>query len=132
MSNYKNCRDITDRNCKDEKLCSYLYSRSVEYLFTEFSLLTVTAISVDCYLALRLHLHYRELVTVKRVLMALATIWTMDFLTHVLYLTIVNVLFLTFSVVLYVLCIVVMIWCYFKIFQTIRRHQDHIGAQIVI
>ena len=103
------------------------------YFFTEISFLTLTAISVDRYLALRLHLRYRELVTVKRILMALVIIWTVNVLVYVLPWTIVkNVSIFRFVLSLDLLCTVVMIWCYFKIFQIIRRHQAQIGAQVVI
>lgn len=39
------------------------------------SLLTVTAVSMDRYLALRLHLRYGELITVKRAVLVLVGIW---------------------------------------------------------
>ncbi|KAJ7392466.1 hypothetical protein OS493_012131 [Desmophyllum pertusum] len=39
------------------------------------SLLTVTAVSMDRYLALRLHLRYKELITIKRAIFLLVGIW---------------------------------------------------------
>ena len=103
------------------------------YLFTEFSLLTLAAISVDRYLALRLHLRYRELVTVKRVLISLLITWMVILLVKFLPLAFVqNVSIFMFVVSLDLLCVIVMIWCYFKIFQIIRRHQNQIGARVVI
>ena len=39
------------------------------------SLLTVTAVGLDRYLALRLHLRYRELITIKRVIIIIGIIW---------------------------------------------------------
>lgn len=39
------------------------------------SLLTVTAVSLDRYLALRLHLRYKELITIKRVIIVIGIIW---------------------------------------------------------
>ena len=39
------------------------------------SLLTVTAVGVDRFLALRLHLRYKELITVRRVTVAIGTVW---------------------------------------------------------
>lgn len=39
------------------------------------SLLTVTAVSLDRYLALQLHLRYKELVTIKRVVIVIGIIW---------------------------------------------------------
>ena len=116
------------------KMANYVFTfifKASTYLFTEISLFTVTVISGDRYLALRLNLRYRELVTTKRVLIALVIIWTADVITYFLFLaTVKNILFLTFSAVLFLLCIVVMIWCYFKVFQIIRRYQDQIGAQV--
>ena len=39
------------------------------------SLFTVTATSLDMYIALYLHLRYKEIVTVKRITVILATVW---------------------------------------------------------
>lgn len=39
------------------------------------SLLTVTGVSLDRYLALRLHLRYKELITIKRVIIVIGIIW---------------------------------------------------------
>ena len=103
------------------------------FVFAEFSFLTLMAISVERYLALRLHLRYRELVTIKRVSMALVVTWVVGVLTYVLLLSIVHsVQFLTLTTFLGLLCIVFTIGCYAKIFQIIRRHQDQIGAQDVL
>ena len=48
-------------------------------LLTLTSLITVTAISVDFYLALHLHLRYKELVTVGRMVRVLVGIWVCAF-----------------------------------------------------
>ena len=102
-------------------------------LFIFISFFTLTAISIDRYLALRLHLRYEELVTVKRVLMALLIIWTVDVLLYVLPLALVdNISSFLYPLILLPTCIVVTIWCYFKIFKIILRHQSQIQAQVVV
>ena len=84
---------------------------SLIYLFTKFSLLTLTAISVDRYLALRLHLRFEELVPVKKVVIALLITRTVVLFVNVLPLAIVqNVSIFKFVLSLDLLCVVVMIW----------------------
>ena len=102
-------------------------------LFVSISLVTLTAISVDRYLALRLHLRYRELVTVKRVLMALVTMWIAAVLVFVVPMAIFrSVLSLTTKLVVISMCFLTTLWCYSKIFNIVRRHQSQIQAQVVI
>ena len=93
------------------------------------SFLTVVAISVDRYLALRLHLRYRELVTVKKVLMILASIWAVNVLHAVLALTGFHAFIFSSSFTLMFLS--TMAWCNLKILKTIHRHQTQIQAQAV-
>ena len=84
---------------------------SLIYLFTRFSLLTLTAISVDRYLALRLHLRFEELVPVKKIVIALLITRTVVLFVNVLPLAIVqNVSIFKFVLSLDLLCVVVMIW----------------------
>ena len=99
-------------------------------LFVYASLFTLTAISVDRYLALRLHLRYRELVTVKRGLMVLVTIWLVDFAFVVWFVFHKSSFFVT-SRSLILVCTFVAVWCYLQIFKIIRRHQAQIRAELV-
>ena len=108
---------------------SLLVLAFASYFFMGISFLTLIATSVDRYLALRLHLRYRELVTVKRVLMILASIWTTNALLAVWALT--RFYSFIFSCLFILMFILVMVWCNFKIFKTIHRHQAHIQAQAV-
>ena len=93
------------------------------------SLLTVTAISVDRLLALLLGLRYRQVVTLKRIYLALSCFWvlsiissTMSFWHH----------FITFcyGYIVKSLCVVTSIVSYAKIFITLRRNQVHAQGHV--
>ena len=61
----------------------------IQHTFTFASFLTVVAISVDRFLAIHLHLRYQELVTQKRVVAVVISIWILSVLFSLLifYLT---------------------------------------------
>ena len=100
------------------------------YFFAGVSLLTLIAVTVDRYLALRLHLRYSELVTVKRVLVLLLSIWTVSVLNSAVW-ALTKFFSYIFSCSFILIFISVTVWCNFKIFKTIRRHQVHMQAQAV-
>ena len=54
--------------------------------FCATSLFTLSAISVDRYMSLYLHLRYKELITVKRVTVLLVNIWLFSFVCSLLFL----------------------------------------------
>ena len=96
-------------------------------LLTLASLITVTAISVDFYLALHLHLRYKELVTVARMVRVVVGIWVCAFTAallniwyrkHVTYV----------SVSLAFLCLLVTTTAYFKVFRIVQHHQTQIHS----
>ncbi len=85
------------------------------------SLLTVTAVSVDRYLALRLHLRYKELITVKRVIIVMATIWLIGAFIGSLWLykpEMVKINVMTTIVV----CLLTATFCYIQIYRVVSRH----------
>ncbi|XP_078350738.1 melanocyte-stimulating hormone receptor-like [Oculina patagonica] len=104
----------------------------VGYMLCSVTLLTLTAISVDRLLALSLGLRYRQVVTLKRTYVTVATFWVVSSVASISYLanhqiTIwyghMNILF----------CVVTSIFSYLKIFLTLRHHQaqvqDHVQQQ---
>ena len=52
----------------------------IQLIFTDTSFLSVVAISVDRFLAIHLHLRYQELVTHKRVVAMVFSIWILSLL----------------------------------------------------
>jgi hypothetical protein len=93
------------------------------------SLFTMTAIAVDRYLALVLHMRYRALVTVRRVSFAVFFIWSFSLLAnglrYVLGFKTNN------AVVILVMCscLVTSTYCYLRIHGIVRRHKRQIKDQ---
>ena len=96
-------------------------------LLTLASLITVTAISLDFNLALHLHLRYKELVTVARMVRVVVGIW-MCALTP----TLLNIWYLKHityvSVSLISLCLLVTTTAYFRVFRIVHHHQTQIHS----
>ena len=86
------------------------------------SLLTLTVISVDRFLALLLGLRYRHVVTFKRVLVTVICSWIMSigFAMTMFW----NYSFTSYcSSTVIILCVVASTCCYTKIYQKLRHHQ---------
>jgi hypothetical protein len=105
-----------------------LGSEILAFTFTSTAFLTITAISVERYLAIHLHLRYKELVTVSRVVKVVISLWTLGFVLSggrgfcygscqfmVLALATIFSLFLIITVI-----------CYIKIGQAVRRHTKQV------
>ena len=85
------------------------------------SLLTVTAVSLDRYLALRLHLRYKELVTIKRVVIVIGIIWIIGAFVGSLWLykpEMVKIKVMTIIVI----CFLTATFSYFQIYRVVSRH----------
>ena len=82
-------------------------------LFVTFN--TLCVVILDRFLAEKIHLRYQELVTVRRTLFLLSSVWiaaavyTIWDSTH--RFSAYNALFLVLT-----------LWCYFQIFQSVRHH----------
>ena len=97
-------------------------------LFTTASFLGVVAVSVDRFLAVHLHLRYQELVTHRRVVVVVVSIWVYSafvslmiswetFNTRELINTIIAALGFIITFVVYI-----------RIYQTVRRHKNQIQS----
>ena len=98
------------------------------------SLLTMTAISVDRLLALLLGLRYKDIVTLKRIYIIVATVWVLCLVASLS--TILDQRLISFygaSWTLITLSLLISLASYTKIFHTLRHHQaqvqDHIQQQ---
>ena len=98
------------------------------------SLLTMTAISVDRLLALLLGLRYKDIVTLKRIYIIVATVWVLCLVASLS--TILDQRMISFygaSWTLITLSLLISLTSYTKIFHTLRHHQaqvqDHIQQQ---
>ena len=91
-------------------------------LFYYATFFGVTALSVERFLAIFFHLRYQELVTYKRVVAAVISIWiSCAFLSCIQFWTtplIRNVVYVTIELV----CLLTTALLYYKIYQAVRRH----------
>ena len=91
------------------------------------SILSITAVSIDRYLALHLHLRYKQLVTNKRVITVLLCIWflvAVVLLVWLWYPWVISII----AVSVGIFCIIVTAFCFSHIYLILRRHQKHISS----
>ena len=95
----------------------------IALLFVNTSFFTVVAISVDRFLAIHLHLRYQELVTHKRVVAVVISIWTLSVLFSSLNLQklVSSIMFVIFG---FFFIITGIIYC--RMYFTARHHANQI------
>ena len=98
-------------------------------LFLAFaSFLTVTAIAIDRFLALSLHLRYQELVTSKRVIIALMFLWLTSAIAASVFISMPENNLMVIAVIeFYGLLVTTTI--YIHIYRVVRYHQNQILTQ---
>ena len=107
---------------------SYRLSAIIGFFVCGVSLGTITAISVDRFLALHYHMRYAILVTKARVKCILALIWLIMFLGLGFYFWdkfAYHLMAGSFTAI----CLVVCTFSYIKIYRIVRQHQLQIQAQ---
>ena len=92
------------------------------------SLETMTAISVDRYLALRYHMRYPNLMTSKRATCVAATFWCKNVILSLISIWKRNTILLV-AVVFVALCLFISSITYSAIYRIVRHHQHQIHAQ---
>ena len=102
-------------------------SIALSQLFSLASFLGVTALSADRFLAIHLHLRYQELVTHKRVVAEVISIWLFSAFLTLLDVCIPLMNSVAISVIL-ILCFLSTTYFYCKIYLTVRRHKNQIQA----
>lgn len=94
--------------------------------FTYASFLSVTALTTDRFLALHLHLRYKELVTRKRIVSVVIFIWILSAVLSLVYRLRLIKTADVFFIAMEVLCLVVNAAIYCKIYEVVRRHTKHL------
>jgi len=92
------------------------------------SLETMTAISVDRYLALRYHMRYPNMMTSTRATCVAATFWCKNIILSLLSIWKKNIILLV-AVVFVALCLFISSITYNAIYRIVRHHQHQIHAQ---
>ncbi|XP_078356913.1 melanocortin receptor 5-like [Oculina patagonica] len=99
----------------------------VSNLICGVSFLTTTAITIDRYLAIHLHLRYREFVTMRGTVAVLVVLWiisafvasTLIWNSHITFFAVASVI---------AVCLFVTFGVYVKIFTVVRHHRRRIQA----
>lgn len=100
----------------------------INWILAGSSILTLTALTADRFIAVHFHLRYREIVTSRRVVFVLLLVWAFSILTWSTYFFI-NKRFATVQETMMVLVIFLDIFFIIKIYQCARRHVLQIEAQ---
>ena len=96
-------------------------------LFSITSYLTVVAVSLERFLAIHFHLRYQEIVTHKRVVATVFSLWIVSLFICSMYFyhpRIASVIVSTIAVT----CVLATTFIYWKIYIVIRRHKEQIRA----
>ena len=91
------------------------------------SLFSITAVSIDRYLALYLHLRYKQLVTNKRVIALLACSWLFAGLVLSMWLWHPSLTY-AIGVALGLGCIIITSFCFSRVYLILRRHLHQIHS----
>ena len=100
----------------------------IVYPICGVSLWTLTAISVDRFLALHFHMRYATLVTTTLVKISIAFIWLYNFVSSALYYLVPFIYFFIMTLTT-VICILTFFLAYLGIYFIVRHHQLQIHAQ---
>ena len=113
-----------------EFICPHLITMSQfsMFLLASASFLSVIAISVDRLLAISLHLRYQELVTPKRVSIAILSVWLGSAVAASIYVSLPSNNDMV-SVVLECIGLLVATVAYTRIYKAARYHQNQIHSQ---
>ncbi|XP_078349169.1 histamine H2 receptor-like [Oculina patagonica] len=115
QGNYPNC-------------AAYTTYTLITMVFSLASFFGVTAISVDRFLAIHLHLRYQELVTHKRVVAVVISIWVISvFISTFALWTPTNVTDITFTII-DISCLVAISLLNYKVYLVVRRHTNEMQA----
>ena len=92
------------------------------------SLSTMTAISVDRFLALHYHMRYPNLMTILRAMYTAATLWLINFLLTLLSFWNMKAYYFAAAVGI-AICLIISTVCYIRIYGIVRHHQLQIHVQ---
>ena len=97
-------------------------------LFLTASFLSVVAVSVDRFLAVHLHLRYQELVTHRRVVVAMISIWVYSAFVSLITLWGPNSALYLISTINAAFGFIITLMVYIRIYLTVRRHKNEIQS----
>ena len=109
--------------------CNFRYAFvMISSTFCLASFLGVVAVSVDRYLAIHLHLRYQELVTHKRVVAVVISVWLLSVIFSVVVLWLLPDMYSRLVTFPGIFGLVLTTLVYIRIYLTARRHKNQIQA----
>ena len=120
-------------SAKHSRHCYYsaLLFNTVTPFFSGVSLMTLTAISVDRLLALKLGIRYRQVVTLRRLWILTVIIWLSNTkLSNAVITVHVPSYFLEIFITELTLCIIVSSSCYMRMYRILRHHQAQVEQHL--
>ena len=105
---------------------TYKVFHIITYLFSLASFLGVVAVSVDRFLAIHLHLRYQELVTHKRVVSVVISIWVISAFLAFSIFAVSRHLYSYIMVILVVVGVILLTIVYIRIYLVLRKHKNQI------
>ena len=96
-------------------------------VFYYASFLGVMALAVERFLAIQLHLRYQKLVTRKRVVTTVISLWVISVFLSLFVFVIQKVRFVIFTTI-QVFCLISTAVLFFKIYLAVRRHSSQIQS----
>jgi len=110
-----------------------ILTESVGYITAGTSVLTMTGIAIERYLALYLHLRYKQVVTTKRILMAALCLWVVFILLAASRFWIANdSIFNNIIISVIFISLAFTFLAYLRVLKYVRRHENHIRDQKTI
>ena len=103
-------------------------SEMIQFSLCGVSLCTITSISLDRFAALHFHMRYAPLVTVRRVVYMLVTMWIAVFTLSGFYFWN-KIIFFSGTCVAICVCLLISTFCYIQIFRIVQQHQLRIHFQ---
>ena len=102
---------------------------AVIILFCTSSLFSVVTISLDRFLAVHLHLRYQELVTHKRVIAAVISIWLLSaVISSSVFWDPLFIISQIIWLVIMTVCLIVVVTVYWRIYIILKRHKNQIQS----
>ena len=116
---------------ESSKICRYafLIFHMTGYILSSVSLITLAAISVDRFLALKLRLRYRQVVTLKRTYLTVILSWTVATIGSTTYFWNLQIN-LWYGYGLISLCLATSVCSYAKIYFALRQHHVHTHGSV--
>ncbi|EDO35572.1 predicted protein [Nematostella vectensis] len=96
------------------------------YIFAGGSFMTLTAISLDRYLALHMGLRYKTIVTSSRVTRLILLLWVLSILLGLSQLVLSTKAFIRLIAAVMTICLVTSISAYIMAFKELKRHQARV------